>query len=243
MRNGTGSPWRAIGALAIGLGLVAASQASAQSSRANVTGPSAAPLAPSFVSQSALITFEADTTGAKPNGFVSVESPLVVFSDSLGADLDVSNYGGQSIGQALAVDDDDASELIMDFALPMKAVGLVFGNDDAGYSCPGDEAVLTMFKDGSQVAQVRVVMNRNDLADQTIEYAGGAIFDRATFLYDVSPVGTCNNSQGLIEIVDNVAVTSVSTQDIPTLGQLGFVTLALLLGAAAFLALRRRRTA
>ncbi len=233
--------WQAL--LAAGLALATSSLAAAQSSGPGRPGPSAAPLAPSFVSQSALITFESDVPESKPNGFVSVESSLVVFSDSDGANLEVYDAGAESDGQALGVFGDDDSYLIMDFALPMKAVGLLFGNDDDGFSCPGDEAVLTMFKDGAQVAEVRVVMNRNDLGDQTIEYAGGAIFDRATFFYDVSPAGTCGNSQGLIEVVDNIAVTTASTQDIPTLGVAGFAALALLLGGAAFFALRRRRAA
>lgn len=235
--------WSRNAALAAGLALATASLAAAQSSGPGRPGPSAAPLAPSFVSQSALITFESDVPEVKPNGFVSVESSLVVFSDSNGTNLEVYDAGIESDGQALGVFPDDDSYLIMDFALPMKAVGLLFGNDDAGWSCAGDEAVLTMYKDGAQVAEVRVVMNRNDAGDQTIEYAGGQIFDRATFFYDVSPAGTCGNNQGLIEVIDNVAVVSVSTQDIPTLGQLGFVALALLLGAAAFVALRRRRAA
>ena len=237
------SPRRTVGAAAFGLALSVASLGSAQSSGPGRPGPSAAPLAPSFVSQSALITFESDVPEDKPNGFVSVESSLVVFSDSNGADLEVYNAGAESDGQALGVFSDDDSFLIMDFALPMKAVGLLFGNDDDGYSCAGDEAVLTMFRDGAQVAEVRVVMNRNDAGDQTIEYAGGQIFDRATFFYDVSPAGACDNNQGLIEVVDNIAVVSASTQDIPTLGVAGFAALALLLGAAAFYALRRRRTA
>ena len=44
-----------------------------------------------------VVNFETDTTGGKPNGFMSVQSSLVSFSDSIGADLDVSNYGNQSI--------------------------------------------------------------------------------------------------------------------------------------------------
>ena len=64
------------------------------------------------------ITFDNDAQGFKPNGFVSIDSSLVSFSDSLTeSDLFVDNFGTASIGsQGLAVlNDTDTSSLIIDF--------------------------------------------------------------------------------------------------------------------------------
>ncbi len=143
------------------------------------------------------ITFEDDSGGAKPNGWMSVESDLVSFTDSRGETLNLTNYGHQSDGQALAVDGDDQGYLIMDFTEDMGSLSLEFGNDDPGWIITGDEAILRAFFDGSQVAESRLVMNANDLMDQTIGLSG-VRFDRATFLMDA----TLKN--GLTEVVDNI---------------------------------------
>lgn len=163
------------------------------------------------VAQSAItIDFESDPAGAKPNGWVSADSPLVSFSDSQGADLNVGNYGAQSDGNALACNPDgDQSYLIMDFAIPSIDLQLDFGNDDPGWSNPGDEALLTLFLGATQVGQTAVVMNRDDIMNQTIGISG-VVFDRATFYYDVTAW-----SPGLIEIVDNIVF---ETSQIPAPG-------------------------
>ena len=142
------------------------------------------------------IGFENDAIGGKPNGWTSADSLLVSFSDSLGADLFVDDYGMQSHGHGLAVFSDDAGYLVMDFGALVSSLSLEFGNDDSGWSLPGDEAILTAFLGGTQVGQATVVMNRDDIMNQSIGI-GGITFDRATFLYDTD--------QGLIEIVDNIA--------------------------------------
>jgi len=147
------------------------------------------------------IDFESDTDGAKPNGWQSADSMVTFFTDSDGADLYVDDYGDQSDGQALAVNHDDPSYLIMDFTVPMQSISLDFGNDDPGWVHAGEEAVLTLYYMGTQVGEERVVMNINDLMDQTISFSG-AIFDSATFYYDVA--GPFQGGTGLIEIVDNI---------------------------------------
>src|SRR4051812_27885341 len=76
------------------------------------------------------ITFTTDTTGAKPNGFVSSGSALASFTDTLGANLDVRNFFAQSDGNALAVNGDDASQLRIDFTTYMGSLQIDFGNDD-----------------------------------------------------------------------------------------------------------------
>ena len=155
------------------------------------------------------IDFESDTTGSKPNGWQSVDSTLVSFTDSDGAGLDIADYGHQSDGKALAVKSDDPSYLIMEFSVPMTSISLDFGNDDPGWSEPGDEAVLTLYYGASQVDQVSVVMNRNDDMDQSISFSG-EVFDKATFYYDATIQG------GLIEIIDNIHLEPSSLPPPPT---------------------------
>jgi hypothetical protein len=145
-----------------------------------------------------LITFESDTTGSKANGWSSVDSSLVSFSDSVGSGLYLDDFGTQGDGQSLEVGGDyDDSWLIMDFADAVSSLSLDFGNDDPDYSEAGDQAVLTAYLSGAQVGQVFVEMNRDDIMNQTISISG-VTFDSATFYYDVYP------SLGLIEIVDNI---------------------------------------
>jgi hypothetical protein len=179
------------------------------------------------VQAAVVIDFESDATGAKPNGWQSDDSALVSFSDSMGANLGVGDYGSQSHGQALAVNGDDASYLIMDFASPVSFLSLEFGNDDPGYSTAGDEAVLTAFLGAVQVGQTSVVMNRDDIMNQSITVSG-VTFDRATFFYDVTGVG-------LIEIVDNIQFESSA---VPAPGAIVLGSL----GAGLVGWLRRRRT-
>lgn len=151
-----------------------------------------------------LIDFESDTGGSKPNGFTSNDFSLVHFSDSNGTGLFVGDFGSQSHGQGLATFDDfDNSVLLMNFDVFMDSISLEFGNDDPSFSNPGDQALLTLFNGLVQVGQVAVVMNRDDIMNQTISYSGAA-FDRATFFYNVNP------SQGLIEIVDNITLTQAA---------------------------------
>ena len=169
-------------------------------------GGPAAPAADAPAGVGAMIDFESDTAGAKPNGWQSVDSDVVTFTDSIGADLQVGNFGVQSDGQALGVFPDDQSFLIMDFALPMRAVSLDFGNDDPGFSNPGDEAEIRVFMGDTPMGSSQVVMNRNDIMDQTIEYAGEC-FDRAEFQYNVT-------TNGLIELVDNINFELCDTVDV-----------------------------
>jgi hypothetical protein len=145
------------------------------------------------------INFEADTSGAKPNGWQSVDSTTVSFTDSNGSDLDVYDYDWQSDGQALAVHTDyDDSHLIMNFSQRVRAVSMDFGNDDPFFSAEGDVAELKVFDGGSMLGASQVVMNRNDIMDQSIAVSDVGCFDSATFKYNVDP------AVGLIEIVDNI---------------------------------------
>lgn len=149
-------------------------------------------------SETARVDFTNDPTGAKPNGYTSRTARQVHFSDSMGADLEVFDFGNQSRGQALAVNGDDASLLIIDLDANADCIRLWFGNDDPGFSNPGDVALLTVYLEGSQVGETGVELNRNDLMDQQISVCGVA-FDQATFFYDVT-------TDGLIEVVDEISI-------------------------------------
>lgn len=155
-----------------------------------------------------VIDFEGDALGAKPNGFTSVASGAVRFSDTIGADLSIDNAFGQGEGtRSLVVrPDSDRSGLRISLDSPTTRISLNFGNDDPGFTDPGDEAVLKAFRGSTQVGEARVVMNRNDLMDQTISFgrADGPIFSRIVFDMDVS-------GQGLIEVVDHIVIAPLCT--------------------------------
>jgi hypothetical protein len=154
------------------------------------------------VAEAILINFESDTPGWKPNGFTSVDSPLVHFSDSSGSDLQVGDFY-EAHGRGLGVWWDDPSFLIMDFDVPMTSISLDFGNDDPRWVKPGDQAILTLFMGALQVGQPTVVMNRDDMMNQSISFSGTA-FDQATFFYDIT-----TPPAGLIEVVDDIQLTPV----------------------------------
>jgi hypothetical protein len=166
------------------------------------------------VTAAVTIDFENDIAGAKPNGWVSNDSPLVSFSDSMGANLDLEDYGHQSHGKGLGVYSDDPSYLIMDFSMIATSLALEFGNDDPGWSNPGDQAILTAFLGGTQVGQTSVVMNRDDIMNQSISISG-LTFDRATFFYNVTM------QPGLIEVVDNIQFDVIPAPGAILLGGIG----------------------
>jgi len=167
----------------------------ADSTDNGVAGGSAVP--PAGLVSDAIINFDSDPTGSVPNGFQSDDSDLVSFSASSGGNLQLGNYGSQSNGtNALGTFPDNQSFLIMQFATPMRSVTLDFGNDDPGFSNDGDEAEIRAFSGETLVGASQVVMNRNDVMDQSITF-DAACFDRAEFQYNVT-------TNGLIEIVDNI---------------------------------------
>lgn len=147
-----------------------------------------------------VINFEGDTSGPKPNGFVSSSSPVVKFYDTMGADLALYILLESNFTRGLAVIDDDASRLKMTFASPFNTLKLDFGNDDP--TVPGDLlAWLDVFSGTTLVGEVSKLANHNDFMDQTISMSG-VTFDNALFWYgDAS-----GNPLDLIEVVDNVVL-------------------------------------
>ncbi len=150
-----------------------------------------------------VIDFESDSDGPQANGFSSVDSALVTFEDSMGADLDIleGGYPGyEGDGQSLAVPFDDDSFLIMNFTSLVQDISVDFGNDDPGFATAGDVIVLTLFLSDVQVGQTEVVVNLDDLMNQSIGI-NDVVFDKATIKYEVSG--------GLTEVVDNISFVEV----------------------------------
>jgi Ca2+-binding RTX toxin-like protein len=165
------------------------------------TGVAAAAVAAPIV-----INFTADTTGAKLNGFSSVDSPNVFFYDTIGANLSILNVP-EAHGNGLVVSNDDASALEIRLASPTNAIRLTFGNDDSSVVNASDQAELKLFRNATLVGQVDVNVNANNLPDQTIGTAGQTLFNRATFQY-VDAGGTPKN---LIEVVDDIIINPLCT--------------------------------
>lgn len=169
------------------------------------------------------IDFESDPAGNKGLSYVSVDSPLVTFSDD---SVSVQNFGGQSIGQGLATFGSNLG-LNLDFSVAIDSLSMAFGNDDPGFA--EDRAVLTAFSGLTQVGQTVLIYNKNDLADQTISISGIGAFDRAHLIYLDS---SFNAVSALAEVVDNVTFNTTSVP-VPA-------TLALMAMGVAAVVVRRR---
>jgi hypothetical protein len=185
-------------------------------------------LALAFASAPAIaMTVDVDFEGETPflivpNGYSTGAAPLVSFSDTVGANLQLvvdPVRTNNSIGLAV-FDDADDSGLLIELAFFASALSLDYGNDSALHSAPGDAAVLTLFLGGVEVASVSQAMNRNDAMDQTLGFDGalaGIRFDSAIFKFDVAP------GLGLTEVVDHVSVTPVPEASAATSFGLGLL--------------------
>lgn len=168
-------------------------------------------LASSFV-KADTIDFESDTSGLKASGFQSVQSNLVRFSDSTGADMLLDNFAPQSIGHGLLLNSFPTSSFVLDFSVNISSLSLDFGNDDPCCMLPGGSAFLEVFLNNTLVGSSRVFANINDTMDQTIIFSvNNVIFNRAVFRYE-QPGGA---TPGAAEIIDNINFTAAPTVPVP----------------------------
>jgi hypothetical protein len=174
----------------------------------------AAALALPAAAQAAVVTFDSTPSGGAAEGFSATGEPGITFFGAVPGNLDVGNFGSQSgNSQALAAYNDTNGNFIRGvMASKSTAISMEFGNDDAAFTNVGDLATLTLFDGAAQVGQVTVVLNRNDVMDQTIAYAGVA-FDSWTFAYTNAAgnpfTGGGQANVGLIEIIDNINYRAV----------------------------------
>jgi len=180
------------------------------------------------VAQADFIDFESDPIGPKPQGWASADSAICHFSSQT-ANLRLDNWTPQSDGKGLA--SFGSAGMLMEFDVDVIDISLEFGNDDPGIAGPGSLVWLTLFLDAAQVAQTTVVMNLDDIMNQTISIFD-ICFDEAVVLY-TDPNGTPST---LAELVDNISFTECDgDQDVPEPATL------LLIGAGiAGLGIRRR---
>lgn len=193
--------------------------------------------------QAALVTldFESDPSGALAEGFSSTDYAGLALYTDLGAGLELLNGIAEGDGNSLVVQNDTNGNFLKGVFSdgPHTFLSMDFGNDDPSFTNPGDRAVLTVFLGATMVGQTFVIMNRNDLMDQTIGFNFGS-FDNFTLAFtdgagSVFTGGGAVNV-GLIEVIDNI------TFDVPDTVVPEPATWAMMiLGFAGTGALMRRR--
>jgi hypothetical protein len=142
------------------------------------------------VANATIIDFEDQVSGSKANGYTIGG---VSFSDSIGQDLNVLDYGNQSKGKALGVNGDDLSKLQLSFSGYYNFLSFEFGNDDPSWgNPPNGQMHLDLYKDGNQVNSFALTANWDDVMNQTL--SGTGLFNYAEIYYDAN----------LIEILDNI---------------------------------------
>ena len=204
----------------------------------------AAALAICGSAQAALLTidFEEDTPGGKAEGFVAADYAGLAFFTDLGAGLEVGDVTPQSDGNGLLARNDTNGNFLKGVFSdgPHAFLSMDFGNDDAAFTNPGDRAVLTVYLGAVLVGSTFVVMNRNDVMDQTVGFNFGP-FDTFTLAYTDAAgnpfTGGGGTPVGLIEVIDNVTF-DVADRVVPEPGSWALMILGF---GGVGAALRRRR--
>lgn len=177
----------------------------------------------SMAAHATVITFDDQVVEAKANGY-TVSG--VVFFDTRGEDLVVTDQGAGNHALAVLIDDDSLLE--MRFPSINRSLSVSFGNDNPEFTQPGDTALLLLFLDGDFVGGTSKELNRNNLIDQTISLSGIS-FNAALFGYADSngfPIA-------LTELVDNIIFTESDTIPAPVPEPASLGLLALGLGSIA----------
>lgn len=177
----------------------------------------------------AAVDFTSEVTGTKADGYtVGGISFYNTVASGYGY-MDVGDYGLQSLGNAIgAFDDLNGNALKMTFS-PTSVISMAFGNDDPDFTNPGDLALLQVYSGATIVGFSTVVLNRDDIMNQSISFSGSS-FDSAIFSYvdpSFSPyTGGGGTSIGLIELVDNISLVpepETYAMLLAGLGLLGFM--------------------
>jgi hypothetical protein len=164
-----------------------------------------------FSVESQFIDFNDDPTGNQPNGFVSNDSSLVSFTDTMGSTVNIADAGEESDGPGLRIFGDDVSRARMDFVTPVNTLTVEFGNDDGSFVGGPIWATIRAFRGNIPEGRVTVQANANDILDQSITFTG--LFTRADFYYSDAN----GNPINLIEVVDNIRF-DVATGPLPCNG-------------------------
>jgi hypothetical protein len=151
-----------------------------------------------------IIGFESDPDGIHPDPFTSKDDPTVHFRDTRGEELEIFDYGEQSNGRGLAVQEEDWSGLEIRFDVPMRRFLFWYGNDDPNFTQAGDRVTVKAWRFRQLVGRGSFLMNRNDLLDQAIEYTGPPAITRVEILYTRG-----GEPFEAIEIVDDIEVAPV----------------------------------
>ena len=152
----------------------------------------------------ATVDFEAITDGPVAEG---IDVGGILFSSALVRGLRVGDYSPQTIGKGLLVESDSDGNYLKGLIVGGATfLQLSFGNDDPSFTNAGDLALLKLYSGAQLVSTVSVLLNRDDVMNQTIGYSGN--FDNFSFAYtnaQGSPfTGGGSALMGLIEAVDNV---------------------------------------
>lgn len=152
-----------------------------------------------FATASQYIDFESDNSGSVPNGFQSNDSPIVAFTDTDGANLQIVDFStNKSDGQGIVTFFDDDSSLRMDFDALVSTLTLEYGNDDP--SRDPVFATLRGYNNGTLTRSVTSPTLSDNAINESVSIAGS--FDAIEFQYtnmDGSPIDS-----GLTEIADNI---------------------------------------
>ena len=150
------------------------------------------------------VTFTGEADGSKPNGYATAAQPDVHFSSTGTTTLTVGDFSNQSHGSAVA---NVAGKLEIRLTGPTTRLALAFGNDDPTLMDTTDQAELTLYRNTTQVGQVFVNVNANDVMDQRIAYGSGRLFNRATFQY----VDLAGSPKSAAEVADDISVAPICT--------------------------------
>lgn len=174
-------------------------------------GSSLAAIAAFTATAASAQTVDFETT---PSGVFAEGTTIggITFTSALGSGMQVGNFGSQGNGQTLAVFDDINGNFLRGaIAGGATSLSFSFGNDDPFFTNAGDLAWLQVFNGATLVNTVTVLLNRDDIMNQSIGYSG-VFFDNFAFAYADALgnpfTGGGGTNVGLTELVDDFRFSS-----------------------------------